>query len=67
LEIAAIALGLVQKDGDAVLIGWLTTLVTLVIVAMVSGAVLFTFKAALKRSCRSLGGKADPYGILHLD
>jgi hypothetical protein len=57
LGIAAFALGLVQKDGAAVLIGWLATLVSLVIVAMVSGAVLLTFKAAFEAVMPIFGGQ----------
>jgi hypothetical protein len=54
--IAAFALGLVQRDGAAVLVGWLATLVTLVIVVMVSGAVVLTAKAAFTAVTPLFGG-----------
>lgn len=55
--ICAFALGLLQRDGLAVLAGWLATLVSLVIVALVSGAVILSVKAAFDAIMPLLGGQ----------
>lgn len=48
VAICAFALGLLQRDGVAVLVGWAATLGSLVIVALVSGTVFLMARAAFQ-------------------
>jgi hypothetical protein len=54
--ICAFALGLLQRDGVAVLLGWIATAGSLVIVAFVSGAAIYAAKAAIDAAVSLLGG-----------
>ncbi len=54
--ICAFALGVLQRDGLAVLVGWLGTAVSLAVVALVSGAVILTAKTAFEAVASFLGG-----------
>jgi hypothetical protein len=54
--ICAFALGLLQRDGLAGLVGWLATLASLVIVTLVSGAVVLAAKAAFEVIMSFVGG-----------
>jgi hypothetical protein len=54
--ICAFALGLLQRDGAAVLVGWVGTAASLVIVALVSGVVIYTVKAAYDAFVSFFGG-----------
>jgi hypothetical protein len=53
--IAAFALGLLQRDGVAVLVGWAATLASLAVVALVSGALLLLAKTVLETGRVLLG------------
>ena len=48
VAICAFALGLLQRDGVAVLVGWAATLGSLVIVLLVSGTVFLMAEAAFQ-------------------
>ena len=48
VAICAFALGLLQRDGVAVLVGWTVTLGSLVIVALVSGTIILMARAAFQ-------------------
>ena len=54
--ICAFALGFLQRDGAAVLVGWLLTAVSLVVVGLVSGTVIYMAKAAYDAGIGLLGG-----------
>jgi len=54
--ICAFALGLLQRDGVAVLVGWVGTVASLIIVALVSGAAVYTAKAAYEAAVSFLWG-----------
>ena len=53
--ICAFALGLLQRDGVAVLVGWVAAAASLVIVTLVSGAIIFVMRAAYDMVLSFLG------------
>jgi len=55
LGIAAFSLGLLRRDGLAVLVGWAVTLASLVLVALVSGALLLMAQMVWKMGLSLLG------------
>ncbi|MGA0595184.1 exopolysaccharide biosynthesis protein [Enterovirga sp. CN4-39] len=54
--ICAFALGLLQRDGLAVMVGWAATIASIVLVTLVSGTIFYALKLAFGTAAALIGG-----------